>query len=187
MAKGWPAGISRVDFLSWKKRQIANGVSDKLTVNDYRTQKTGGVWVAPIKEGNIKKGTKAENSADNLEEDEEKESPVIQADTEGYYGISFDRRNVIIWKRSKHDFDDVIVRNVGGEDVIKEIKAGDWKEWQHERGTSRGPFYPNIEGAKKYIKEAMVKEEVQGKKSAAVWREATERAHQRVEKAFGNV
>lgn len=187
MARGWPAGVSRSDFLSWKNKQINDGVISNLSVRDYKTQKGGGVWVAPIKEAVIKKNTKAVNSAEILEDEEEKESSVISADTDGYYGISFDKRNVTVWKRSKYENDDVIVQSVNGEEVIKNVKSGDWKDWQHERGQSRGPFYSNIESAKKYIKDAMVKEEVQNKKNASVWRDATNRAEKRVEGAFGNV
>lgn len=58
---GWPAGVSRNDYKTWKEAQQAKGVSENLNPQELKRQMDAGLWSAggeAVEAPKAKKGKK---------------------------------------------------------------------------------------------------------------------------------
>lgn len=170
---GWPAGKPR------KPKNKLDGASslDDL-VNDLNSSGTT----------NKKKNKPVKNADDQIDVDDDDDSEsenvhgVICADADGLWGISYDVRNIIVWKRTKFSKDTTVETSFAGKECIKTYKAGEYSDWVHERGQNKGPYYGSLHAAINYIKRGMVKSEIQKNQSLSVVLQAIKDSEKRTEK-----
>lgn len=73
------------------------------------------------------------------------------------WGLGFDSRMVIVYKRKQYQEDVTLQKKVNGESVNVNYKAGDWGEWNQANGTSKGPYYNNLKSALLYVHDQNIK------------------------------
>lgn len=204
MARGWPAGLSKSEYKFYKEQCIEN-LQEFLGAYEYRDAREKGEIQPPVgfippapKPEAVKKSkpssvnssnsdfsdtntnTNTDTDADDGEDDNS--SAVIVADDDGYWGFTITKRDMPVYRREKFKYDEsfVVGNDEGGNPIIKEFKAGDWRDWK-----STGCYFGKFENMFNYIKSEMHKTDIKNRGKMDMFVESLKRSEERVLKAIG--